>query len=479
MLYTMTVGNAEPMARARPVWPVFGLLVATAGAYLLWYKRVVLGIAQDERMLYVCCCAVGFLVGGLILDVRQWWSKLPNSVYALVGTTGALVATGLVLTPLHTFALAASGVFGGAVFLSLIFASMRRLPHDWRARGFAAVFMAAGLVNTFTDMTDLPALYVGGLRPNIVMACAALAFALGATAVGRRLMDTRILLFPGGEDDPVEVDDAPAQRQVLVTGIVAAVCLILLFVSLGLRDSVAYPSAITGISSNQWMRFVEQPLFLLGGFLADKVGRRAALLTALVAAFIGTTGALAASAGAATVVGLATLCSYYSIIAFPTACVALVCDATLYSRRPALLGSLCFGPVLVGSLVEEFVYPVVGGASNESLFLFDLVNLVVVTGLTFLLVDLVRRDMAALSARVTPVEVDSAPRVDSPTRLADAYGFTARERDILALVMEGMTVRQMAAKLFVTEGTVKFHITNMLKKSGAQSRADMLATFTR
>ena len=61
---------------------------------------------------------------------------------------------------------------------------------------------------------------------------------------------------------------------------------------------------------------------------------------------------------------------------------------------------------------------------------------------------------------------DSAPA--SPT--ADAEPLTARERDILRLMVEGLSNREIADELVITEGTVKNHVTNILSKLGVQSR---------
>jgi DNA-binding NarL/FixJ family response regulator len=47
-----------------------------------------------------------------------------------------------------------------------------------------------------------------------------------------------------------------------------------------------------------------------------------------------------------------------------------------------------------------------------------------------------------------------------------------RELEVLALVAEGMRNSQIARKLFIAEGTVKRHLTNIYAKLGAGSRTD-------
>lgn len=47
---------------------------------------------------------------------------------------------------------------------------------------------------------------------------------------------------------------------------------------------------------------------------------------------------------------------------------------------------------------------------------------------------------------------------------------TFRELDILRLVVEGMSNKEIADKLFITEGTVKNHVSNIIGKLGVRDR---------
>lgn len=52
---------------------------------------------------------------------------------------------------------------------------------------------------------------------------------------------------------------------------------------------------------------------------------------------------------------------------------------------------------------------------------------------------------------------------------------TVRERDVLRLIVEGQSNKQIARALAVTERTVKFHVTSILTKLGAENRAQAAA----
>ncbi|MFI5806727.1 response regulator [Streptomyces sp. NPDC051561] len=65
-----------------------------------------------------------------------------------------------------------------------------------------------------------------------------------------------------------------------------------------------------------------------------------------------------------------------------------------------------------------------------------------------------------------------------PALAPELEGLSPRERDILALIGEGLTNREIGKKLFLSEKTVKNHISRLLAKLGVQRRvqAAVLAT---
>lgn len=54
-------------------------------------------------------------------------------------------------------------------------------------------------------------------------------------------------------------------------------------------------------------------------------------------------------------------------------------------------------------------------------------------------------------------------------------GLTPREREIWLLVAEGKSNATIARELFVSERTVKYHVSNLLSKTGAESRAELVS----
>jgi two-component system, NarL family, response regulator LiaR len=56
------------------------------------------------------------------------------------------------------------------------------------------------------------------------------------------------------------------------------------------------------------------------------------------------------------------------------------------------------------------------------------------------------------------------------TRKRDHLGITSREMDTLVLIAQGMSNREIAEKLFVSENTVKTHSSRVFGKLGARRR---------
>jgi DNA-binding NarL/FixJ family response regulator len=80
----------------------------------------------------------------------------------------------------------------------------------------------------------------------------------------------------------------------------------------------------------------------------------------------------------------------------------------------------------------------------------------------------------AVTARVLAIYRSAAPAPASgtgPGAGADLDALTSREREVLALIGRGKTNGEIAAELFVSEGTVKTHINHVFTKLQLRDRA--------
>jgi DNA-binding NarL/FixJ family response regulator len=79
-------------------------------------------------------------------------------------------------------------------------------------------------------------------------------------------------------------------------------------------------------------------------------------------------------------------------------------------------------------------------------------------------------DHSIFLARTAAVPVASARRSDEGDD--DATALTRREREILRYVAEGHSNRELARMLWVTEQTVKFHLSNVYRKLDVSNRTE-------
>ena len=93
------------------------------------------------------------------------------------------------------------------------------------------------------------------------------------------------------------------------------------------------------------------------------------------------------------------------------------------------------------------------------------------------LADGLRRALAFSALAGAPaaviVEVPRAPEL-APL-IAEAYGLTAREREITRLVAQGLSTDEIATRAFVTPYTVQDHLKSIFEKTGTGSRGELVA----
>lgn len=74
-----------------------------------------------------------------------------------------------------------------------------------------------------------------------------------------------------------------------------------------------------------------------------------------------------------------------------------------------------------------------------------------------------------LDPEATRVLIEAVRRVDE-----DSYALSRREREVLNLLTRGLSNREIAARMFISTATVKFHTRSILAKLGVSTRAQAI-----
>ena len=71
------------------------------------------------------------------------------------------------------------------------------------------------------------------------------------------------------------------------------------------------------------------------------------------------------------------------------------------------------------------------------------------------------------------------PELHGVRSIDAAVAISRREREVLDLLLDNLSNKEIAGKLFVSERTVKFHVSNLLSKFHVPRRADLIVLWMR
>ena len=86
---------------------------------------------------------------------------------------------------------------------------------------------------------------------------------------------------------------------------------------------------------------------------------------------------------------------------------------------------------------------------------------------------------ARFRARLREAGVSSVPRGRSPATRANPAGLTARQLDVLALLADGLSNAEIAARLVISPKTADHHVSAILAKLDVRSRGEAAAVARR
>jgi DNA-binding CsgD family transcriptional regulator len=132
--------------------------------------------------------------------------------------------------------------------------------------------------------------------------------------------------------------------------------------------------------------------------------------------------------------------------------------------RDILLYGLCGGVLIAVLRLTEYRFLVI----EHSVEIYGALVAALFAGLGIWLGQTLTRKKPAVIIKEVPVPA-AGPFVVDQTRVSE-FGITARELEILGLIATGLSNREIAGRLFVSENTVKTHSSRLFDKLGAKRR---------
>ena len=134
------------------------------------------------------------------------------------------------------------------------------------------------------------------------------------------------------------------------------------------------------------------------------------------------------------------------------------------ARRDILLYGVCGGLLIAVLKLTEYRFLVV----EHSVEIYVALVAALFAGLGIWLGQTLTRKKPAVIVKEIPVSVTGPFMVDK-TRVRE-LGITPRELEILGLIATGLSNREIAGRLFVSENTVRTHSSRLFDKLGAKRR---------
>lgn len=264
-------------------------------------------------------------------------------------------------------------------------------------------------------------------------------------------------------------NEAPAQEPMDINKSdrlvwIAVACGVAVYILFGIFDNLISGSSLIQ-NSIIYIRLAQIVTSIAVGFICWRFGYYAAVLSSISFLGAGTLAHLFSWSGAA---GL--ICSLATVVGFNLFTVplrSLFAEVGKHGKHPYTIAALGFALYFVTQIIGIPIAGLMRGMDKEGgMALYALLFMAVIPIVMLLFYTLRNSHRIAENA---PTEV----LPDKPD-MWEKYNLSRREREILGLVLKGRLSREIAELLFVSESTVNWHVSNVLKKTGAGNRAKLI-----
>lgn len=337
---------------------------------------------------------------------------------------------------------------------------------QWAPREHRGVAFGGGYACSIATTWALSMLQGGsplGSTESVIVCAALSLLAIAMVAASHGISPSQRNQSSENEPDANAQANVDSKLASTPVNLLSLACITVLLLSLVKNVGFGFPSAdlMEGVSLESSRLFYAAGL-LIAGFIADTNRKYAALCC--VAALVFPFGFLAL-AGEPIPGTILWAVDYLFFGFFSVYRVVLFSDLAEESGREYLAG---FG-MLFGRL---------GDALGTALWLALGTSLVALVAVAAVLFAATIFAFYHLFLRLYPARpVPQKSEQDRFEEFVAAYGISVREREVLRLVLAERTNAEIAGELFVTEGTVKYHVHNLLKKTDCANRRELISKF--
>lgn len=131
--------------------------------------------------------------------------------------------------------------------------------------------------------------------------------------------------------------------------------------------------------------------------------------------------------------------------------------------------------VLIGGLIGSSIYSLAPNTHNPTIIALIVlfVILLILPLLNKVLFNILSDHTYLSRVSIMPEEKQK----EEITHLMQRYELTGREQEIVVLLLKGMTYKMIAAKLYLSENTIKSHIKNIYSKLNVKSKSELVNLF--
>ncbi len=429
-------------------------------SWLMNEHHAVLGTKNTFQLcfiLYSLSGAAGLLLGAFLCD-RVIRIKMSHRSLAAVLSLFACALTALRFFVQNFFLfgmlLSLACIFGFAAHSVLLSESFRKIPYALRA-------LSMGLTLSLCVLLRFPAdLYAkSGTSPGLVYLLLSVSAGLLLSLMFFCSPLVKQVFEAQAQDN--QEKKRPDARRLIGTGIL---CSLFLYTLHGIFDANVNGTFVYELVL--YFRVLQIAVPVIAGLLCYRFGYTASVMSSLCLAGFGVFCYYFSysNIGAAmfAMAGIAALSLFFVPIR------AMFADISFFSKYPSLVTSLSF---ITFFLFQALGWPIstllehtgkeIGFVLYLCIFIFS------VPAMLLFFYSLVQSYLKKATPEAT----------SPPPNLLRSLQLTRREEEIFLLILQGVTMEEISQNLFLSDATVKWHLSNILKKTGVKNRAALIERF--